>query len=245
MGRTWIGWGVLMVGALGTSARGDDLADALSKLSGGRVLEHIKVLASDAFEGRGPGTPGEEKTVAYLTDQFQEIGLKPGNPDGTYVQDVPLVGFEALKTSGSIQFKDKTIDLKSLDDWVAVSRKYAAAMDELTGANKPKARPSRQAGRRRLPDGLGPLDEYDRAGRLRRRLRRLRRGRPRVRLGRLQGGGRQGQDGHHADQRPGRARPRRPLEARPFPVQGEGHDLLRPLDLQVRDRLARRGPRPA
>ena len=40
---------------------------------------------------RGPGTPGEEKTVAYLTDRFRSIGLRPGNPDGGYVQDVPLV----------------------------------------------------------------------------------------------------------------------------------------------------------
>ena len=47
------------------------------------LLGHIKVLASDEFEGRGPGTPGEEKTVAYLTEQFRKLGLKPGNPDGT------------------------------------------------------------------------------------------------------------------------------------------------------------------
>jgi Zn-dependent M28 family amino/carboxypeptidase len=138
MGRSWIGRALVVVGALVSSVRADDPSDALSKLSGQKVLEHIKVLASDAFEGRGPGTPGEEKTVAYLVGQFKAMGLKPGNPDGSYVQDVPLVGFEALKTSGSIRFKDKTIDLKTSDDWVGVSRKYTAAMDELTGANKPK-----------------------------------------------------------------------------------------------------------
>ena len=146
MGRTWIVRAMVVVGVLVSSARGDDLSDALARLSGPKVLEHIKVLASDAFEGRGPGTPGEAKTVAYLAGQFQGMGLKPGNPDGSYVQDVPLVGFEALKTSGSIQFKDRTIDLKTLDDWVAVSRKYAAAMDALTGANQPKpGQPEKQA----------------------------------------------------------------------------------------------------
>jgi Zn-dependent M28 family amino/carboxypeptidase len=138
MGRSWIGRALVVVLVLVCSSRADDPSDALSKLSGEKVLEHIKVLASDAFEGRGPGTPGEDKTVAYLTGQFKTMGLKPGNPDGTYVQDVPLVGFEALKTSGSIKFKDKTIDLKTLDGWVGVSRKYAAAMDALTGADKPK-----------------------------------------------------------------------------------------------------------
>ena len=62
------------------------------------ILEHIKVLASDEFEGRAPGTVGEDKTVAYLIDQFKKIGLKPGNTDGTYVQKVPLVGILARNT---------------------------------------------------------------------------------------------------------------------------------------------------
>ena len=56
------------------------------------VLAHTKTLSSDEFEGRGPGTKGEELTVAYLVDQFKKIGLKPGNTDGTYIQKVPLVG---------------------------------------------------------------------------------------------------------------------------------------------------------
>ncbi len=61
-------------------------------VSASRLLEHIKVLASDEFEGRGPGTPGEDKTVAYLTEQFKAAGALPGNPDGSWVQNVPLVG---------------------------------------------------------------------------------------------------------------------------------------------------------
>src|SRR5579872_5070991 len=56
------------------------------------VLEHTKTLSSDAFQGRAPGTKGETTTVAYLVDQFKKVGLKPGNPDGTYIQKVPLVG---------------------------------------------------------------------------------------------------------------------------------------------------------
>jgi Zn-dependent M28 family amino/carboxypeptidase len=57
-----------------------------------RILADTKTLSSDRFEGRAPGTKGEELTVAYLTDQFKKIGLKPGNTNGTYVQKVPLVG---------------------------------------------------------------------------------------------------------------------------------------------------------
>jgi len=56
------------------------------------LLDEISTLASDAFEGRLPGTAGEERTVEYLTAQFAAAGATPGNPDGTWVQDVPLVG---------------------------------------------------------------------------------------------------------------------------------------------------------
>lgn len=62
------------------------------------ILRHTRVLASDEFEGRAPGSPAEEKTVAYLVDQFQRFGLKPGNPDGSWTQDVPMVGVRSEAT---------------------------------------------------------------------------------------------------------------------------------------------------
>ena len=51
----------------------------------------VKVLASDAFQGRAPGTPGEAKTVDYLVARFKALGLQPGGPDGRWTQPVPLV----------------------------------------------------------------------------------------------------------------------------------------------------------
>ena len=101
------------------------LKTALESIKPAQILEHIKVLASDEFEGRGPGTPGEEKTVAYLTGQFQKMGLKPGNPDGTFVQAVPLVGFQAKQVTGSFQAGRSTIALSFPNDFVAVSRRMA------------------------------------------------------------------------------------------------------------------------
>ena len=56
------------------------------------VLAHTRLLASDEFEGRAPGTEGETRTVDYLVGEFRALGLQPGNPNGTYVQAVPLVG---------------------------------------------------------------------------------------------------------------------------------------------------------
>src|SRR4051794_19644256 len=57
----------------------------------GAVLNHTKVLSSDEFEGRLPGSKGEDLTVKYLVDELTKTGLKPGNTDGTYIQKVPLV----------------------------------------------------------------------------------------------------------------------------------------------------------
>src|SRR5580698_8065270 len=56
--------------------------------------DHVRVLASDEFLGRKPGTPGEDKTVAYLVERFHKLGLKPGNGN-SYVQLVPLVQITA------------------------------------------------------------------------------------------------------------------------------------------------------
>src|SRR5271168_4438760 len=56
--------------------------------------DHVRVLASDEFQGRKPGTPGEDKTVAYLVERFRKLGLKPGN-GASFVQQVPLVEIAA------------------------------------------------------------------------------------------------------------------------------------------------------
>jgi len=55
------------------------------------LTNHIKVLASDEFEGRAPATPGGEKTADYLVKQLTAIGIEPGAPDGTFLQQVPIV----------------------------------------------------------------------------------------------------------------------------------------------------------
>jgi hypothetical protein len=65
------------------------------------IMRHIRTLASDEFEGRGPGSTGEKQTVEYLIHQFREFGLQPGNPDGTYIQRVPI---SVIKSSGTATF---------------------------------------------------------------------------------------------------------------------------------------------
>jgi Zn-dependent M28 family amino/carboxypeptidase len=82
------------------------------------LLAHIKVLSSDEFEGRAPSTKGEELTVKYLTEEFKLFGLKPGNPDGSYIQQVPLFGIQSTPTSHVIA-NGQRIDLEPKKDFVA------------------------------------------------------------------------------------------------------------------------------
>jgi Zn-dependent M28 family amino/carboxypeptidase len=70
-----------------------------TSIDAARVTAHVKTLASDEFEGRAPGTPGEKKTVDYIIRQFTAAGVKPGgDPDGAngvrWTQDVPLAQSE-------------------------------------------------------------------------------------------------------------------------------------------------------
>lgn len=109
------------------------LAPALSSFRAHELLGHIRVLSSDVFEGRAPGTPGEAKTVSYLSERFRSLGLKPGNPDGTYVQDVPLVGFRATEVTGSFDVGGTRLGLKFPEDWVAVSRRHLSTQLNDTG----------------------------------------------------------------------------------------------------------------
>jgi len=89
-------------------------------MSASGLVSHIEVLAPDDFEGRSPGTRGETLTVAYLVREFKALGLAPGNPDGTYVQRVPLSEFRS-EPSAVIHAKDRTIAWKQPDDFVAFS----------------------------------------------------------------------------------------------------------------------------
>jgi len=82
----------------GTAAAANAPLSSLPAIDQQAIRRHIEVLASDEFEGRAPGSPGEDKTVEYLVARFEEMGLQPGNTDGTYIQNVPLVGITPTST---------------------------------------------------------------------------------------------------------------------------------------------------
>lgn len=84
---------------------------------------HVKVLASDEFGGRGPGTEGETKTVKYLIDQFKALGLKPGN-QGSWTQTVPMTSTQAsLDTMVDFTLSNgKTLQRQQGNEIVVTSR---------------------------------------------------------------------------------------------------------------------------
>ncbi len=110
---------LFIVGAL-TSAASAAVTAAEAGISSADILARTKILSSDEFEGRAPGSAGEEKTVAYLVDEFKQLGLKPGNPDGTYIQNVPLVGITS-DPKLTFTLDGKTLALENINEFVGPS----------------------------------------------------------------------------------------------------------------------------
>ncbi|HEX6937970.1 MAG TPA: M28 family metallopeptidase [Longimicrobiales bacterium] len=113
-----------LAAACGAGSQGGsaDVAAAAEAITAESLLANIRTLSSDAFEGRAPGTPGEDSTVAFLTEQFRALGLQPGHPDGGWTQDVPLVGI-TTRTTASIRVGGRTVPLSFPENFVGVSKR--------------------------------------------------------------------------------------------------------------------------
>ena len=83
---------VVFATSIFAAAPNEPAKEAINTIDPAGLLEHIKILGSDKFEGRAPGSKGEKESVSYIIEQFKQLGLKPGNPNGTYTQEVPLGG---------------------------------------------------------------------------------------------------------------------------------------------------------
>lgn len=94
---------------------------ALQAIAADSLGTEIAVLAADSLEGRGPSTPGEAKTIRYLTESFQALGLEPGNGTG-WTQDVPLVSITASPEMAlTVTGPDGTETLAYKTDFVATT----------------------------------------------------------------------------------------------------------------------------
>jgi len=89
-----------------------------------RLMEDVRVLSSDKFEGRGPGSSGEKLTLEYLEGEFKKAGLAPGNPEATYLQKVPLVGITPDPNMKlTLSSRGRTLRPKFRDDFVAWTKR--------------------------------------------------------------------------------------------------------------------------
>lgn len=90
----------LVMGGCSATDNTDAVLESITEES---LMEHIQVLSSDEYLGRGPATIGEEKTVNYLLEEYRSYGLKPAF--GTsYVQDVPVVSYRTVPEETTIRF---------------------------------------------------------------------------------------------------------------------------------------------
>ncbi len=89
------------------------------------LAAHMKILAGDAFEGRAPGTDGEDRTIAYIVGEWAKAGLEavPGSAT-PWLQPVPFVETRAL--GGTARFKIGSRDVVMADDGVILSSRDAS-----------------------------------------------------------------------------------------------------------------------
>ncbi|NBB76279.1 MAG: M28 family peptidase, partial [Bacteroidetes bacterium] len=111
--------GLLILASCESSKTVDQAAEMITEES---LMTHIETLSSDRFQGRAPATEGEELTVDYLIDQFEQIGVEPGMPDGSFVQEFPLLGQQVDGSAAMLSLKQNGSpigDFSYTDDFMA------------------------------------------------------------------------------------------------------------------------------
>src|SRR5438309_11031616 len=100
-----------------------------------RMSDITRVLASDEFQGRAPGTAGEDKTIPYLIEQFKAAGLEPAGENGGWTQAVPMIHTQLkAPVNVSVSQSGQTLPLKFPDDiYLGTTR----AVDRIAIANAP------------------------------------------------------------------------------------------------------------
>ena len=130
---------LLMVTLLGASLAAQKKTATSAKVKGisietpdaEKIRAHVKFLASDLLEGRGTGQRGGDIAAEYIATQFELYGLKPGAENGSYFQDVPMMGVKTLEAT-SFQLVPATgepVPLKNLDDFVTNNESQTETAD--------------------------------------------------------------------------------------------------------------------
>ena len=106
---------------------GAEAATAAGVIDAADFAEHVKILASDEFQGRAPGGEGERNTVDYLTAEFRAAGLQPANGD-SYLQGVPLVSITAEEvTPLAVEGGEESLSFRYQQDMMVWTKRYREA----------------------------------------------------------------------------------------------------------------------
>ena len=109
----------------------ESTGDAAAVIDPEKIRAHVKFLASDLLEGRGTGQRGGDIAAEYIATQFEIYGLKPGAENGSYFQDVPMVGVKTLPDTSFklIPANGDAVALKNLDDFVTNNESQTETAD--------------------------------------------------------------------------------------------------------------------
>ena len=109
------------------------VAEAMQGIDAGRISAHVRFLADDLLEGRGPGVRGGDLAARYIASQFALDGLKPAGDDGSYFQNVNFVGVQTDPSSSftlqSGSGGGDAVSLKYQDDFVVNDQAQAETAD--------------------------------------------------------------------------------------------------------------------
>jgi len=92
----------------------------VSSINEASIRGHVRFLADDLLEGRGPGSRGDELTQLYIATQFETLGLQPAAGNEKWLQPFPLVGVRTIAPPNVVFKKgDNTVSLKSVEDFMS------------------------------------------------------------------------------------------------------------------------------
>ncbi len=109
-----------------------EVAKAEATIDAEKIRAHVRFLADDLLEGRGPGLRGSELAAKYIATEFALAGLKPAGDDGSYFQQVKFFGMTVKRDASSVALVSKTgspIDLKFGPDYVVNNPRHEAVAD--------------------------------------------------------------------------------------------------------------------
>lgn len=131
------GCAFLLLGSCKQTSEKDNISpDSLSvkAINDASLSQYLSVIAADSLAGRKPFTSGETKTINYLKNEFEKLGLEPGNGD-SYFQEVPMVEIKSVPEAKIvIKGQSGSLDLTYLTDFVAGSRRLK---DQVNITNSP------------------------------------------------------------------------------------------------------------